>query len=65
MLQQFKLNVPLRGFKAGHLITLACDEAGTPIDLYWFKRFQEAVTDNCIERVKPKLKDKKDADFQS
>ena len=62
MIKQFKLNVPLKGFSAGKIISLECDEEGTPYNLYWFRRFKDSKVDNCISPVgiekEKKLKDK-------
>lgn len=53
-----KLNVPLKGKKAGAEFPIMVDKAGTPLDLFWRKRVKDSKIDNCLEIVK-KTKEKK------
>ncbi len=51
MKKDFKLNVPLRGFKKDTILSLDCNEQGLPWDSYWNRRVIDAKIDNCIELV--------------
>ena len=65
MIKQFKINVPINGYKAGKIIDLECDESNIPVDLYWFRRYKDSAIDQCISLVNAKLKDKKDESLKS
>lgn len=49
MNMKFKINKPLKQFKAGEIIELECDDKGIPINLYWFRRHEDSILDNCIQ----------------
>lgn len=55
--KQLKLNVNLRGHKAGTTVPIKTDKQGTPLDPYWRNRLKDSATDNCVEMVSsPKKK---------
>lgn len=45
----------------GHpkLITIQANENGVALDKFWRRRLVDAVTDNCVEILKPQKKGKK------
>ena len=51
MKKEFILNVALRGFKKGKILSLECNEEGIPIDSYWYRRFRDSKVDACISQV--------------
>ena len=57
---KFKLNkcIPYKGVKhaANDIVTLECDDNGTPKTSFWRRRLKDARIDNGIELVKPKSK---------
>jgi hypothetical protein len=59
MIKHYRLNVPLKNFPVGKIIALECDERGAPVDIYWYKRLQEAKFDHCMTVISP-VKTKKD-----
>lgn len=66
MMKEFKLNVPLRGFPAGKIITLECDNKGEPLNMYWFRRFRDSKNDFCLAAVNKEVSKKaKDAKNES
>lgn len=52
MKKDFKLNIALRGIKAGKIISLEVNPEGLPLDSYWNRRMKEARLNKCIEVVK-------------
>jgi len=47
-----KLNVDLRGKKAGDTVTCEVDRDGVIVDQYWRRRVAEAEIDKCVTVVK-------------
>lgn len=41
------------GHRVGDTVYVETDSNGVPIQKFWRRRFQDAKTDNCIEKVKP------------
>jgi len=56
---KLKLNTPLRGHKAGNIVTVKADDNGNVLDSYWRRRLKDAETDGCVEVVKESKKSKK------
>jgi hypothetical protein len=50
----------LRGRKKGSVINVIVDDNGTPVDLYWRRRFKDSKLDNCISFVEEKNLEKID-----
>lgn len=48
---KIKLNVPMLGFKIGKILNIECDDNGVPCQLFWRKRFQDYLKDNCLEII--------------
>lgn len=46
-----KINKDLGIYKKDQIIELDSDEHGTPIDIYWQRRLQDAKIDNCVSIV--------------
>ncbi len=59
-----KLNIPLRKFPAGKILSLEADSVGTLKDKYWARRAKDALVDKCIEFLpdENKHKNKKSGD---
>lgn len=53
MLVKFRINKQLKKHKIGDIVRLEVNPDGTPKDRYWYRRLKDAVTDQCIEAVKP------------
>lgn len=67
---KLKLNVDLRGAKAGTVLRLDADSLGNLTDKYWSRRLKDSISDKCVElfvepeKVKPsdEIKKKKTGD---
>lgn len=55
-----KINVAglLPGLKKDSLVSVNVDAKGTPLDLFWFKRFRDMKTDNCITIIQSEIETK-------
>lgn len=53
---KIKLNIDLLKYKKGNVISIVCDESGTPIDQFWRKRLRDSVKDNCVTIIEDKKK---------
>ena len=51
--KQLKINLPVRGHKAGDIVRIKVGAWGMPIDPYWRRRLKDARIDGCVEIVKP------------
>ena len=49
-----KINIPLKGKKAGSIFLVEFNDKDLPVDRYWRRRFEEAKSNNCVEIVKNK-----------
>lgn len=38
-------------FRSGEVVTVASDDAGNPLDLFWRRRLRDAKRDDCCEVV--------------
>jgi len=47
--KRLKLNTSLRGHDAGSIVRIKTDKDGTPVDVYWRRRLNDAETDGCVE----------------
>jgi len=59
--KDIKLNTPLRGLPAGHIVKVKCKD-GLLLDQYWRRRLKDAAIDGCveiIEKAKPATKTEK------
>ena len=56
---QIKINGSIPGHAPGKIVTVQCDEEGTPLDFHWRRRMRDSETDGCCEVVKPQAKSKK------
>lgn len=57
-----KLNMPLRKFPAGTILSLDADSVGNLKDRYWSRRANDSLVDNCIEFLPDQNKKKKSGD---
>jgi len=48
---KIRLNIGLGGHPAGSIIDLKDDGHGTPLDMYWARRIEDAKIDNCVEVI--------------
>lgn len=44
-----KVNKAIGGKNEGDIITLATDIYGNILDSFWFRRYEDAKIDNCVE----------------
>lgn len=51
---EVKILKPFLNHKAGDVVNVETDEAGTPKTIYWRKRFKDAEHDNCLEKIENK-----------
>lgn len=51
---EVKILKPILKYKVGDVVTVVCDEKGTPKDRYWRKRFKDAEIDNCLQKIEEK-----------
>lgn len=51
-IRYIKINIPLRGYKAGAIIPIRVDAKGWPLDPYWDRRLRDSKIDHCVEIVK-------------
>lgn len=47
-----KVNKLIPGFTVDQVVSVACDENGTPLDFHWRRKLKDARLDNCCEVVK-------------
>lgn len=57
-----KLNVALRGHRAGEIIRLRTDNNGIMLDTYWRRRLKDAEIDGCVEIMNTPKKQTKKSD---
>jgi hypothetical protein len=50
-----RINVPMRGHKAGAVIKIEVDSEGVPLDNFWRRRLKNA--DGCTYVIEPKKRD--------
>lgn len=48
---KFQVNKICGGHQIGDVIELQCDEDGSPVSRYWYRRLIDAQTDNCISLI--------------
>jgi len=53
---KIKLNEDLRGYKKGSVIKIKVSDNNVPKDIYWRRRLEDSMFDNCIEIVYDKKK---------
>lgn len=46
-----QLNQPMLGLKSGTILDVECDNAGVPTQMFWRRRFQDYLNDNCLEII--------------
>jgi hypothetical protein len=55
--KDIKLNTPLRGLPAGHIVKVKCKD-GLLLDQYWRRRLKDAAIDGCVEIIENKAESK-------
>lgn len=53
---KIQVNKDLPGYAAGVIVSVEADEEGNPLRRFWRDRLHDAITDNCVEIIKPEPK---------
>lgn len=49
---EIAIKLDMAPYKAGEIVPVLADDAGTPIDQFWRRRLKDAAVDKCCEIVK-------------
>ena len=56
MERKIQINGTIPGYPKGSIVTVECDNEGTPLDFFWRRQLKHASIDNCCEFVEEKQK---------
>jgi hypothetical protein len=51
MIRKIQINGIIPGYSQGSVVTVQCDDEGTPLEFFWRRQLKNARLDKCCEFV--------------